>query len=193
MRLKFIDHSCLRLKWGKVIFVIPFMFWNKYIPCDPFLSLNNFSFIKKSRLRSHPTLGASEISMIKKNDKAVRKPKGKRAQETQVLGGMPKSQEKVITKIKWVCSSKAMKKKKEKRANQRRAAKENMNDVKSQTIDSDLQSLKPWNTLWALWILFFHSQKHSPHYVPVEVLSNQASKKPRTINNALKMQRIFFS
>jgi len=30
----------------------------------------------------------------------VRKPKGKRAQETQVLGGMPKSQEKVITKIK---------------------------------------------------------------------------------------------
>jgi CRISPR/Cas system Type II protein with McrA/HNH and RuvC-like nuclease domain len=29
-----------------------------------------------------------------------------------VLGGMPKSQEKVITKIKWVGSSKAMKKKK---------------------------------------------------------------------------------
>jgi len=193
MRSKFIYHSCLHLKWGKTIFVIPFTFWNKYIPCDPFLSLNNFSFIKKSRLRSHPTLGASEISMIKKNDKAVRKAKGKRAQETQVLGGMPKSQEKVITKIKWVCYSKAMKKKKEKRANQRRAAKENMNDVKSQTIDSDLQSLKPWNTLWALWILFFHSQKHSPHYVPVEVLSNQASKKPRTINNALKMQRIFFS
>jgi hypothetical protein len=37
-----------------------------------------------------------------------------------------------------------MKKKKEKKgANQRRAAKENMNDVKSQTVDSDLQSLKP--------------------------------------------------
>jgi len=35
-----------------------------------------------------------------------------------------------------------MKKKKE-AANQRRAAKENMNDVKSQTIDRDLQSLKP--------------------------------------------------
>jgi hypothetical protein len=35
------------------------------------------------------------------------------------------------------------KKKKEKRANQRRAEKENMNDVKSQTIDSDPQSLKP--------------------------------------------------
>jgi hypothetical protein len=36
-----------------------------------------------------------------------------------------------------------MKKKKEKKANQRRAAKENMNDVKSQTVDCDLHSLKP--------------------------------------------------
>ena len=52
--------------------------------------------------------------MIKKEDKAVRKPKGKRAQETQILGGMPISQEKVITKIKSVCSSGAMKKKKKK-------------------------------------------------------------------------------
>ena len=33
--------------------------------------------------------------------------------------------------------------KEKKGANQRRAAKENMNDVKSQTIDHDLQSLKP--------------------------------------------------
>jgi len=32
--------------------------------------------------------------MIKKNYKAVRKPKGKIAQETQMLRGMPKSQEK---------------------------------------------------------------------------------------------------
>jgi len=38
--------------------------------------------------------------MIKKDDKAMRKSKGKRAQETQMLGGMLKSQEKVITKIK---------------------------------------------------------------------------------------------
>jgi len=112
MRSKFIDFNCLRLKWGKTIFVIPFTFWNKYIPCDPFWAWIIFFLEKKSWLRSHPTLGASEISMIKKNDKAVRKPKGKRAQETQMLGGMPKSQEKVITKIKWVCYSKAMKKKK---------------------------------------------------------------------------------
>jgi hypothetical protein len=33
--------------------------------------------------------------------------------------------------------------KKKKGVNQRRAAKENMNDVKSQTVDSDPQSLKP--------------------------------------------------
>ena len=67
-----------------------------------------------------------------------------------------------------------------------------MNDVKSQTINRDLQSLKPWNTLWALWILFFHSKKSQLCYMHIEVLSNQASKKPRTINNALKMHRTFF-
>jgi len=38
--------------------------------------------------------------MIKKDDKAVRKPKGKRAQETQMLGGILKSLEKVTSKIK---------------------------------------------------------------------------------------------
>jgi hypothetical protein len=52
-----------------------------------------------------------------------------------MLGGMLKSLEKVTSKIKWVCPSKAIKKKKI--VNQRRAAKENMNDVKSQTVDSD--------------------------------------------------------
>jgi hypothetical protein len=39
----------------------------------------------------------------------VRRPK--RALETQMLGGMPKSQERVTTKIKWVYPRKAMKKK----------------------------------------------------------------------------------
>jgi hypothetical protein len=107
-----------------------------------------------------------------------------------MLGGMPKLLEKETSKIKWVCSSKAIKKKKT--VNQRRAAKENMNDFKSQTVDSDPQSLKPWNTLWALWIISFIAKNHSLRYVPVEVLSNQASKQPRTINNALKMQRILF-
>jgi hypothetical protein len=34
-----------------------------------------------------------------------------------------------------------------------------MKDIKSRTADSDPQSLKPWNTLWALWIFLFHSQK----------------------------------
>jgi hypothetical protein len=66
----------------------------------------------------------------------------------------------VTSKIKWVCPSKAIKKKKQRI--KRRAAKENMNDVKSQTVDSDPRSLKPWNTLSALWTIFFHSQKPQP-------------------------------
>jgi hypothetical protein len=42
--------------------------------------------------------------------------------------------------------------KKRKRANQRKTVKEReRNDTKSRTADSDPQSLKPWNTLWALW------------------------------------------
>jgi hypothetical protein len=63
-----------------------------------------------------------------------------RAQETQMLGGMPKSLEKMTSKIKWVCPNII---KKKEAANQRRTAKENMNDVKNQTVDSDPQSLKP--------------------------------------------------
>jgi len=38
----------------------------------------------------------------------------------------------------------------------------------------------------------FIAKNHSLRYVPIEVISNQASKQPRTINNALKMQRILF-
>jgi len=56
-----------------------------------------------------------------------------------MLGGMPKSQEKVITKIKWVGPKKAMKKK----GKSKQAAKEKMKDIKSRTADSDPQSLKP--------------------------------------------------
>jgi hypothetical protein len=54
-----------------------------------------------------------------------------------MLGGMPKLLEKVTSKIKRIYPSKAIKKK---ATNQRRAAKENMN---SQIVDSDPQSLKP--------------------------------------------------
>jgi hypothetical protein len=38
----------------------------------------------------------------------------------------------------------------------------------------------------------FIAKKHSLHYVAVEVLSDQGSKQPGIINNALKMQRILF-
>ena len=113
MRSKFIDLNCLRLKWGKAIFVIPFTFWNKYIPCYPFLSLNNFSFMKKSRLGSHPTLGGKRKFQWEKRKSYKKAKKGIKAQETQMLGGMPKSLEKVTSKIKWVCPSKAIKKKKQ--------------------------------------------------------------------------------
>jgi len=54
-------------------------------------------------------------------------------------------------------------------------------------------------SLWNLETLFksyesfsFIAKNHSLRYIPVEVLSNQASKQSRTINNALKMQRILF-
>jgi hypothetical protein len=68
-----------------------------------------------------------------------------------------------------------------------------MNDVKSQTVDSDPQLWNP-ETLFEPYESFsFIAKNHSLRYVPVEVLSNQASKQPGTINNALKMQRILFS
>jgi len=174
MRSKFIDLNCLRLKWRKAIFVIPFTFWNR--PSLLFLSRSEIStsfaipfwawiiFLswKKIPTRITPHTGGQEKISMRKEKKPWESQKGIRAQETQMLEGMPKSQEKVITKIKWVYYSKTMKNKKEEVENQRRAAKENMNDVNSQTVDSDSQSLKPWNTLWALWIIFFHSQKPEP-------------------------------
>jgi len=52
-----------------------------------------------------------------------------------------------------------------------------------------------WNpeTLFEPYESFsFIAKNYSLRYVPVEVLSNQASKQPRTINNDLKMQRILF-
>jgi hypothetical protein len=52
-----------------------------------------------------------------------------------------------------------------------------------------------WNseTLFEPYESFsFITKNHSLRYVPVEVLSNQASKQPRAINNALEMQRILF-
>jgi hypothetical protein len=55
--------------------------------------------------------------------------------------------------------------------------------------------LSLWNpeTLFEPYESFsFIAKNHSLCYVHVEVLSNQASKQPRTINNAPKMQRILF-
>jgi len=52
-----------------------------------------------------------------------------------------------------------------------------------------------WNpeTLFEPYESFsFIAKNHSLRYVPVEVISNQASKQPGTINNSLKMQEYFF-
>jgi len=79
----------------------------KYIPYGPSLRLNNFFFHEKSRLGSHPTLGASEYFNEKKT---MRKPERQKSPRNSMTRGMPKSQERVITKIKWVCLRKAGKK-----------------------------------------------------------------------------------
>ena len=55
--------------------------------------------------------------------------------------------------------------------------------------------LSLWNpeTLFEPYESFsFIAKYHSLRYVPVKVLSNQASKQPRAKNNALQMQRILF-
>ena len=103
--------------------------------------------------------------------------------------GMPKSQERVTTKIKWVYPRKVMKKKgliKEKRQKKR---------WKTQRVELLIAILSLWNleTLFEPYESFsFIAKNHSLHYVPVEVLSNQASKQPGKINNAIKIQRVLF-
>jgi len=59
--------------------------------------------------------------------------KNKRARKTQMLGGMPKSQEKNYSWNKVSMSQP----KQWKRANQRRAAKKKMKETKSRTADND--------------------------------------------------------
>ena len=107
-----------------------------------------------------------------------------------MLGGMPKSLKKVTSEIKWVCPSKAIKKKKQQ-----------IKEVRQKKIGmtSRVELLIVILSLWNPEILFepyesfsFIAKNHSISYVYVEVLSNQASKQPGTINNALKIQRILF-
>jgi len=52
-----------------------------------------------------------------------------------MLGGMPKSQEKIIVKTKWVCPNQNNEKGKSKRSSKKK--KKRMKDKKSQTTDSD--------------------------------------------------------
>ena len=127
---------------------------------------------------------------MRKEKKPWESQKGIRAQETQMLRGMSKSLEKVTSKIKWVCPSKAIKKKKQQIKEERQKKIWMTSRVKLLIVILSL-----WNpkTLFEPYESFsFIAKNHSLRYVPVKVLSNQASKQPRTINNALKMQRILF-
>jgi len=107
-----------------------------------------------------------------------------------MLGGMPKSLEKVTSKRKWVCPSKAIKKKKQQIKEERQ---------KKIWMTSRVKRLIVILGLWNPEILFepyesffFITKNHNLHYVLIEVLSNQASKQPRIINNALKCKEYFF-
>ena len=140
--------------------------------------------MKKTRLGLHPTPGASENFKKKRWQKPWESRKGKRAQETQWLGGMPKSQERVITKIKWVCPSTTMKRQiKEERWKKRWT---------TQKVKLLIVILSLWNpeTPLSLMIFSFITKNLSLHYMPVEVISNRASKQRGLINNALKMQGV---
>jgi hypothetical protein len=64
-----------------------------------------------------------------------------------------------------------------------------MKDIISQAANSVSKSLKPWNTLLALWILFFIENSHILHYIPLKVHSNKVKKKFGPIKIILKMQK----
>jgi len=86
---------------------------------------------------------------------------------------------KVITKIKWVCLNKAMKKKKKKKKKKGKIKKERQKKI---WMTSKVKLLIVIFSLWNPETLFepyesfsFIAKNHSLRYVPVEVLSNQAS------------------
>jgi len=140
----------------------------KYIPCSPFFSLNNFSFMKKNSTRITPhTEGQVKISR-KKEKKLWESRKGKRAQETQWLGGMPKSQERVITKIKRVCPSIVITKIKRvcpsiviKKQIKKERRKKRWTTQRVELLIVILSLWKP-ETLFEPYDLFFHNQKPQP-------------------------------
>ena len=121
--------------WGQSLLIIAVCAWNEERPSLLSLSLSEIStsltihfwawiiFLswKQIPTRITPHTGGQEKFSIRKEKMPWESQKGIKAQETQMLGGMPKSLEKVTSKIKWVCPSKAIKKKEA--ANQRRATK----------------------------------------------------------------------
>jgi len=105
-----------------------------------------------------------------------------------MLGGMPKSQEKIIAEIKWVCPIQNNEKGQIKEEQQKKR-------WKIQRVELRIVILSLWNleTLFESYKSFsFMAKNQNLHYIPIKVYSNQASKQPGTINDALKMQRVFF-
>ena len=67
---------------------------------------------------------------------------------------------------------------------------------KKQRVELLIMILSLWNleTLFEPYKSFsFMAKNQNLHYVIIKVYSNQASKQPGTINDALKMQRVFFT
>jgi hypothetical protein len=123
-----------------------------------FLAWINFLSWKILTMITSHTRGKWKFQLKKNDEKTVRKPKRQKSpknsnarRHTQITRNND-SQNKV--NMPWPTQWKG--------ANQRRVTKEKMKDTNSRTVDSDPWSLKPWNTLWALWIIFFHSQKPQP-------------------------------
>ena len=109
----------------------------KYILCNHFLSLNNFSFMKKPD-QDHTTHWEQVKISRKKDEKTVRKPERQKSPRNSNARRHAQITRKSDNQDKVSVPQQSNEK-----ANQRRAAKEKMNDTKSRTADSNPQSLKP--------------------------------------------------
>jgi len=136
-----------------------------------FLAWINFLSWKILTMITSHTRGKWKFQLKKMMKKLWESQKGKRAQKTQTLGGIPKSQETMIAKTKWICPG---------QHNEKGQIKEEWQKKrwKTQIVELLIVILGLWNleTLFEPYESFsFIAKNHSLHYVHVEVLSNQAS------------------
>jgi hypothetical protein len=164
--------------WGQSLLILIVRAWNEKKSSLLFLSHSKISIFLavpfwawiiilswKISTRITPHTGRQVKILMKKDRwKAIRKPKKKGAQKTQMLGGVPKSQEKVIAKIKWVCPG---------QNNEKGQTKEEWQKKRWKT--QRLKLLIVIFSLWNLETLFesyesfsFIAKNHRLHYVLVE-------------------------